>query len=171
MAIAIFWDWMVLRPGQVDQPAPVGSTIECDACHNEVAHNKSIAVMPSGIEITGLTQEANCMECHQGRTSGVQVQEDVAGLPADTKNTDLSLPNIHNNPAGPTQYGTEALGGFEYDGLTYLERYEHVIQYETCHACHDAHTLQIKIELCSACHRGAITIESLVDIRTGEHRL
>lgn len=154
-------------PGQVDQPVPVGSTIECDACHNEIAQDKNSAVMPSGIEITGLTQEANCMECHQGRASGVQVHEDVAGLLTDTLNVDLSLPNIHNNPAGPIQYGTEAQGGFEYNGLSYQERYEHVIQFETCHTCHDAHTLLIKIEQCRACHPDATTIESLADIRTG----
>ena len=103
-------------PGQVDQPVPVGSTVECEACHNEVASNKESAIMPSGIEITGLTHESNCMECHQGRASSVQVNEEVAGKPVDTVDTELSLPNVHNNPAGPTQYGTEALGGFEYAG-------------------------------------------------------
>src|SRR5262245_20014579 len=52
---------------KVDQPAPVGSTIECDACHNEVAESKQTVIMPSGLEISGLGQEANCMECHPGR--------------------------------------------------------------------------------------------------------
>jgi len=153
--------------GQVDQPVPVGSTIECDACHNEVAGPKSSAVMPSGMEITDLGQESNCMECHQGRASGVQVNETVAGKPADTVDAELSLPNVHNNPAGPTQYGAQALGGFEYAGQTYLGRYEHTSEYQTCHACHDAHTLQVKVEHCSACHRGANTVDDLPNIRTG----
>jgi len=154
-------------PGQVDEPAPVGSTVECGACHNEVASGKESAVMPSGIEITGLGLESNCMECHQGRASSVQVNEAVNGKPIDTVDTALSLPNVHNNPAGPTQYGTEALGGFEYGGQIYLGRYEHISEYDSCHTCHDAHVLQIKVEHCSSCHRGATTTEALPDIRTG----
>ena len=154
-------------PGQVDKPAPVGTTIECEACHNEVAGGKSSAVMPSGVEISGLTQEADCMECHQGRASGIQVSEAIAGLPADKVNTELSLPNIHNNPAGPTQYGTQAEGGFEYPGREYLGHYTHVIQFETCQSCHDAHALQVKIEQCSACHMGANSVKALANIRTG----
>ena len=153
-------------PGQVDQPAQVGTTIECEACHNEVAGTKSSAIMPSGINLTGLTQEANCMECHQGRASGVQVSEAIAGLPADKVDAELSPPNIHNNPAGSIQFGAEALGGVEYDGREYLGRYMHVIQFETCQECHDAHALQIKVEQCSACHKGANSVQALANIRT-----
>ena len=42
----------------------------------------------------------------------------------------------------------------------------HVIQFETCQECHDAHTLQIKIEQCSACHKGANSVKALANIRT-----
>jgi hypothetical protein len=152
--------------GQVNKPAPVGTTIECEACHNKVAGNKTGAMMPSGMELSGLTQEANCMECHQGRASGVQVNEAIAGLPLDKVNTELSLPNIHNNPAGPILFGTQAHGGFEYEGRDYLDRYLHVIQFETCQQCHDAHSLGIKVEQCSACHRGANSVKALANIRT-----
>ena len=54
-------------PGTVDAPAPVGTTIECEACHNEATGQKDSAVMPCGAELTGLGKNANCMECHQGR--------------------------------------------------------------------------------------------------------
>ena len=153
-------------PGKVDNPAPVGSTVECEACHNEVTENKDSAVMPSNIELTGLGQASSCMECHQGRTSSVQVNEITAGKPDDDLDEDLSLPNIHNNPAGPLQYGTEAQGGHEYSGQTYLGKYEHTPEFETCYACHDAHTLSVQAEKCSTCHLGAATVDDLKNIRT-----
>jgi len=153
-------------PGQVDNPAPVGSTVECEACHNEVSFSRDSAVMPSGIELTGLNQASDCMECHQGRASSVQVDEATAGLTADELNEELSLPNIHNNPVGPLQYGTEAKGGFEYSGMSYLGKYEHTPGFETCYACHDAHTLTVEVQKCSACHLGANTQEDLPNIRT-----
>lgn len=152
--------------GQVDMPAPVGTTIECEACHNKAAGNKTSTKMPSGIKLSGLSQEANCVECHQGRASGEQVSEAIAGLPLDKVDAELSLPNLHNNPAGPILFGTQAQGGFEYEGRDYLNRYLHVTQFETCQECHDAHTLQIEVEQCSACHLGANSVKALANIRT-----
>ena len=70
--------------------------------------------MPSTIEITELGQESNCMECHQGRASLVQVMETINDLPSDAVDADLNLPNLHNNAAGATYFGTEAKGGAEY---------------------------------------------------------
>jgi len=34
-------------PGQVDKAVPVGTTVECDACHNEVSSEKDSAIMPA----------------------------------------------------------------------------------------------------------------------------
>jgi len=165
-----YQDFLGVSPGttagQVDHPAPVGSTIECEACHNTAAEGKNSVIVPSGAELTGMGTSANCMECHQGRASHNSVKDAVAGMPADSVNTELSLPNIHNNPAGPTLYGTEARGGFEYDGRQYLSRFKHVIQFETCQSCHDPHTLQVAVEKCSACHRGVRTSADLPNIRT-----
>jgi hypothetical protein len=152
-------------PGQVDKAAPVGTTIECQACHNDVSRTKDSAVMPSGAEIAGLGKTANCMECHQGRASTVQVDEAVQGVGADTVNTDLSLPNIHNKAAGPTQYGTQAQGGYEYRGRAYVSRYMHVDDFNTCITCHDAHSLKIDADVCSACHIGVRTRADLKTIR------
>jgi hypothetical protein len=59
--------------GVVDEAPPVGTTVECVACHNEVTLTKTSVVMPSGIELTGLGDEARCMECHQGRHSTISV--------------------------------------------------------------------------------------------------
>ncbi len=162
-------DFLGIEPnttaGQVDHPAAVGTTIECEACHNDAAAAKDRALMPSGITISGLGREVNCIACHQGRASGKAVRETVAGQPADVVNAALQLPNIHNNPAGPTQYGAEAQGGFEFDGRSYAGQYEHVVEFETCIACHDPHTLQVQVEKCSACHLGVESAADLSNIR------
>ena len=50
-------------PGQVDQPVPVGTTVECEACHNEVASQHDTVVMPSGSELTELGKGPDHMKC------------------------------------------------------------------------------------------------------------
>ena len=150
-------------PGQIDAPAPTGTTIECDACHNEVAEAKDFSTMPSKLEIEGLKQESNCLECHQGLASSVQVVEMVADYPEDTINPDLSLPNIHANAAGATFYGTRAKGGGEYPQYPFAAKFYH--GFDTCATCHDPHTLQVRVDKCGACHLGATTIEGVRNIR------
>jgi hypothetical protein len=141
----------------------VGSTVECDACHNETAEAKQSVLMPSGLEISGLGQEANCMECHQGRASSMQVAAAIADQPRDTVDTELKMPNLHSNPAAATQYGTEAKGGAEYPQAAYKSRFFH--NGDTCATCHDPHSLQVQVEKCSACHLGATTLDGLRNIR------
>jgi len=149
--------------GQVDTPAPVGETIECDACHNSISEEKETVVMPSGLEINGLGQESNCMECHQGRASSIQVAEMVANQPQDTVNSELSLPSIHNNAVGATVNGTNAKGGFEYPDQTYNTAFYH--GFDSCITCHDSHALPVNVDKCSACHLGATTLEGVQNIR------
>ncbi|HQX08723.1 MAG TPA: hypothetical protein PKZ19_18200, partial [Zoogloea sp.] len=48
-------------PGVVDVAAPIGTTVQCTACHNEVTLDKTSVMFPSGIEITNLGDEARCM--------------------------------------------------------------------------------------------------------------
>ena len=150
-------------PNQVDHPAPVGTTVECDACHNEAAEARQSVIMPSALEISGLGREANCMDCHQGRASSIQVSAAIADQPRDTVNTELRLPNLHSNPAAATLYGTEAKGGAEYSQAAYKSRFYH--NGDTCATCHDPHSLQVQAEQCSACHLGAATLEGLRNIR------
>lgn len=138
-------------------------TIECDACHNETAEMKDFARMPSSIRITGLGQESNCIECHQGRASAVDVWEAINKLPEDEVNTELSLPNIHDNPAGVTIYSTEAKGGDEYPAYDYVGKFYH--GFDTCITCHNSHTLDVRVDNCSACHLGATMIEGVRNIR------
>ncbi|NIO67568.1 MAG: hypothetical protein GTN71_00510, partial [Anaerolineae bacterium] len=83
--------------GTVDNPAPIGTTVECVACHNDVTLVMDSVVMPSGVEITGLGREARCMQCHQGRHSTVSVNEAIAevGVDEDTVSEELGFANIH----------------------------------------------------------------------------
>ncbi len=151
--------------GVVNQPAAVGTTIECEACHNDAASAKTSVVMPSGKSIDDLGRESNCMECHQGRASGVQIREAIGGNAQDTVDLELSFINIHNKAAGPTQHGTLAMGGYEYSGRTYAARYDHTSEFTTCIECHDPHALTVRVNTCSACHAGVKTVADLSDIR------
>jgi hypothetical protein len=153
--------------GAVDAAAPVGTVVECVACHNNVTLTKGSVVMPSGIEITGLGREARCMECHQGRQSTVSVNEALAeaGVDEDTASEDLSFLNIHYYAAAATKYGTMAKGGYEYEGKSYDANFAHVAEFDTCIECHDSHTLEVRVEACSQCHEGVAGVEDLRNVR------
>jgi hypothetical protein len=146
---------------------PIGSTVECEACHNAVTLTMDSVLMPSGIELTGLGREARCMQCHQGRHSTVSVNAAIeeAGVGDDTASEDLGFANIHYFAAAATKYGTEAKGGYEYEGKTYDAFFVHVEGYSACQNCHDPHTLELKIEECAVCHEGVASVEDLQDIR------
>jgi hypothetical protein len=152
----------------VDAAAPIGTTVQCVACHNEVTLTKTSVVFPSGIEVTNMGDQARCMECHQGRASKVQVDEAIAeafGEDLDTPNAEQSFINIHYYAAAATRLGTEVKGGYEYDGKTYDARFDHVAGYDTCQSCHNPHTLEVKVEECAACHTGVASIEDVEQIR------
>jgi cytochrome c1/nitrate reductase cytochrome c-type subunit len=156
------------EPGVVDEAPPVGTTVECVACHNEVTLTKDSVVMPSGIEITGLGDESRCMECHQGRESTISVTEAISSAGVtddDTVSEDLGFLNIHYFAAAATKYGTQAKGGFEYDGKSYDGNFAHVDGFNTCIGCHNMHTLEVKVEACSECHTGVTDVEDLKDVR------
>jgi hypothetical protein len=154
--------------GVVDEAPPVGTTVECVACHNNVTLTKDSVVMPSGLEITGLGDESRCMECHQGRESTISVTEAISSAGVtddDTVSEDLGFRNIHYFAAAATKYGTLAKGGFEYDGKSYDGNFAHVDGFDTCIGCHNMHTLEVKVEACSECHTDVTAVEDLKDVR------
>ncbi len=156
--------------GVVDAAAPIGSVIECEACHNDATLTLTSVTFPSGAEITGLGDEARCMTCHQGRASTVSVNQGFAdaGLgegDEDTVSEDVGFSNIHYFAAAATQYGTAAMGGYEYDGKAYDAKFDHVAPYDTCIACHNPHTLEVRFEECTMCHSDLESAEDLVNIR------
>lgn len=153
--------------GVVDAAAPTGTTIECIACHNEATRQRNSVVFPSGLEITGLGEQAVCLDCHQGLTSKISVDATIleaVGDDLDTVSEDLAFLDIHND-AAVIHYGTEVMGGYEYDGLEYDPRFDHVEGYQSCTSCHDMHTLALKFEECAACHAGAASVEDVRAIR------
>lgn len=155
--------------GVVDNAAPIGTTVECVACHNDVTLTLSSVVFPSGIEVTDLGPQARCMVCHQGRASTVSVNTSIeeAGLAGepDTISEDLGFINIHYFAAAATRLGTEVKGGYEYEGKAYDPRFDHVAGYDTCNTCHSPHTLEVQVEQCSVCHTNVSSMEDLRDIR------
>jgi hypothetical protein len=163
--------------GKVDQPAPIGTTVTCDACHNQVADNLSSVSFLSGVEVTGLGGEARCMICHQGRATKVQVDAQIERFNAEDPDqvvepiqsgdttSRFGFINVHYYAAAVTLYGTEVKGGYEYDGRMYDAKFDHVEGYNTCVGCHDPHTTEVKVAECALCHEGVASVEDLRQIR------
>lgn len=153
----------------VNSPAPTGTTIQCEACHADpekgITQDRTYVIFPSGVKVTGLGPEAMCMECHQGRSSTVTVNNAIKAAGAatdDTPTSKLRFSNIHYFAAAASQFGSVAHGGYEYAGNEYDARFAHVPGYNACIVCHDPHSLQINIQDCNTCHVG---IKDTRDIR------
>ncbi|MBE7470328.1 MAG: hypothetical protein DPW09_12930 [Anaerolineae bacterium] len=154
--------------GEVDAAAPIGTVVECTACHNNATLTMDSVVMPSGIEITNLGDESRCMQCHQGRASTVTVDESIAKAnltDVDTVSPDLGFTNIHYYAAAASKYGTLAKGGYQYEGKSYDGNFAHVEAFDTCIECHDSHTLEVKLEACQGCHEGVASVDDLKNVR------
>lgn len=155
--------------GTVENEAiPVGTTVNCDACHNEAASSLTSVTFPSGVTLDNLDDSARCMNCHQGRSSTVQVDARLAELALADVNTvsaDIRFMNIHYYPAAASLYGAEVMGGYQFAGKSYQPRFEHVEGYNTCIGCHDPHTLEVKLDECAACHEDVEELSDVRDIR------
>jgi hypothetical protein len=99
------------EPGVCDAAVPAATgeiNISCEVCHDESGEHRSITsvTFPSGVTIDNLGLGAICMQCHQGRKSGISVQEDIdaAGVGDDEVSGDLGFVNIHYYAAGATLY-------------------------------------------------------------------
>ncbi|RJP19455.1 MAG: hypothetical protein C4520_12800 [Candidatus Abyssobacteria bacterium SURF_5] len=143
----------------------------CSTCHDAIPNFSSqrLAVQvtfPSGEVIDSGDNTTNlCMQCHQGRESKVSVDAKTTGKPEDTIDATLSFVNVHYFAAGATRYGTEALGGYEYDGMSYDGYFPHVAAYSACNDCHDTHALEPKVEVCGQCHAGVVDPADMFNIR------
>ena len=155
--------------GSVENDAALGSTIECQACHNPTAIGLTSVEFPSGAIIEDLGSEARCMLCHQGRESTDSVDtaiEDAAIVDEDTADEDLGFENVHYFAAGATMYAGLARGGYQYaDAEAYDVRFRHVPSHDTCFECHDQHTLEVQVDTCQTCHPTLLTADDAKDIR------
>jgi hypothetical protein len=148
-------------PNVVNSPAPVGTTIECAACHSDpetgVLYDRTYVIFPSGAEVTGLGPEALCMACHQGRESTGDVNDAItsSGVTSDDQvSSKLAFLNVHYYAAAATQFGTVAQVGYQYAGQSYDARFAHIPGYNACQVCHNPHSLKVDVEACNTCHTG-----------------
>lgn len=155
--------------GKVEDDKPIGGVINCNGCHNPVASELQTVSFPSGLTVQGMGDSTRCMVCHQGRASTVQVNAAIekAKLTTDldTPSKDLRFINIHYFAAAATIYGSDAQGGYQYEGKSYQRRFTHVDGYNTCAGCHNPHTLEVKVEECTTCHEDVKSKEDLKNIR------
>jgi hypothetical protein len=154
--------------GQVDAPAPVGTVVDCGACHNDAAESLEAVTFPSGVTVDRLGAEARCMVCHQGRSSkdSVDLLIETAGVTSpDEPSTMLGFQNIHYYAAAATLNAGRVRGGYQYAGEVYDWRFRHAPGYDTCIGCHDPHSLEVKVDECSDCHANVATKDDLKNVR------
>ncbi len=155
--------------GVVDKAPPVGTVIDCAACHNAATATLDSVTFPSGVVVKDLGGEAVCMTCHQGRQSTVSVDKSITTNAdpnqPDAPSTKLGFANMHYFAAGATQYGGITKGGYQYAGKAYDVKFAHVEGLDTCIDCHDQHSLEVRIEECAVCHSGVQKKEDLKKIR------
>jgi len=139
---------------RVDNPAIIGTSVTCFACHNEATDDLDSAVFPSGVKVRGLGPEARCIQCHQGRGSTSIVDTAIAELnlvEPDVPSAELSFINSHFT-SGATSFGSEVQGAYQYAGKTYNGRYKRGEEFFACVRCHDQHSLELNFEICHDCH-------------------
>lgn len=142
------------EPYVTDAKAPQREGIQCVACHNSEIGNITEITYPSGLSVERFESDARCMDCHQGRTSGNAVKKMIAtaGVEDDTSHKDLKFLNIHYSAAAATRFGSEAGGGFEYEGQDYNGFHYHDDYATQCNDCHSPHSTAVKVDLCADCH-------------------
>jgi hypothetical protein len=154
---------------KVDAPAPIGTVLTCDGCHNSAASQLTSVTFPSGVTIENVGTSARCMQCHQGRasTDSVNAAIEKVGLTSEpnTVSADINFINIHYFAAAATLYGGEARGGYQYEGKFYQPRNMHAGGLNTCADCHNTHTLEVKVDTCAQCHEDVESVEDLPFIR------
>lgn len=154
--------------GSVDAAAPVGTVITCEACHNDSANALEAVTFPSGETVDELGPEARCMVCHQGRSSGDDVEESIVAAAVssdDEVSGNLSFLNIHYYAAAATINAGRVRGGYQYADQVYDYRFRHAPNYDGCTGCHDPHSLEVDVVACASCHDNVASADDLKDIR------
>lgn len=151
--------------GVVDSPAATTSVITCTTCHNDVSVELDTVTFPSGLSISSGGSSTRCMICHQGRQSGAHIDAAIAGMSPDAVSDKLKFLNVHYRAAAATLWGGKAKIGYEYSGIEYQGRFNHLKNLNECVECHDPHALEVRVETCVRCHQTVTDVKSLRDIR------
>jgi hypothetical protein len=158
---------------------PLANGFKCTTCHQSISlvngqleaprYEVAEVEFPSGAVIDSGDPNMNlCMNCHQGRTSTVTVNEATEGIDDDTVDEALRFLNVHYFAAGATRFGTEAKGAYEYEGKEYVGFFEHISDFDGCTECHSTHGLDVQVAECGDCHDGVETVEDLRTIRESD---
>jgi hypothetical protein len=149
---------------------PPSNGLACATCHDDLVEFTRYEVQevkfPSGAVIDSGDLDTNlCMQCHQGRESGVSVDRLIGDTEPDVQSESLRFLNPHYFAAGATRFGTEAKGAYEYEGKEYVGFFDHDPEANECSDCHGTHGLEVDWESCVECHSEVETAEDLQNIR------
>lgn len=145
----------------IGHSVPIGSSIECAACHNDNAKALDKVLFPNGQTVSIPNSGAICAVCHQGRSAMDRVDASILDLDEDTVSADLPFINIHYAAAASTQLGGTVRGGYQYADRTYAGPFAHVAGLDTCIACHDPHKTEVALESCTSCHAGVTDFRAI----------
>jgi hypothetical protein len=154
----------------VNVAAEISNGFQCDTCHaGEWPGRLTFAsvTFPSGVTVEPAEDDESslCMQCHQGRQAGANVDRTVGEAGDNDVLEGARFANVHYFPAGATRYGSDVNVGYEYAGKEYVGYFAHVAGYDTCIGCHDAHELEVQTAACFTCHAG---FDDVHDIRMAE---
>ncbi len=152
--------------GVVDNDAEPG-VIGCDSCHNDAVEALTTVTFSSGAVVDVASAEAPCVQCHQGRSYGGAVDAAAEGVDADTAIEGQGFINVHYAAAGATRAGSVSGVGYEYAGQDYVGEFGHAGGFDVCAACHDQHSLEVKLEGC-VCH-GAVEDPATIRMSTVDY--
>jgi len=108
----------------------------CTTCHTSPPRVRNVGpvTFPSGA-VEDLGDNSNiCMQCHQGRESGLSVSRAIAAGPGP-----YTFINIHYYPTAAVLFGSEVHGGFEFKDKIYAGQRQwpnHNGKFDTCVECH-----------------------------------
>lgn len=152
-------------PGVVDQDAPTGTVITCNACHNPSAHRLEVVAFHSSAQVEPSGSEAVCLNCHQSLQSTIGVEKALEGLADDEVDAELGFINPHFKFAASVQYGSMAQSGYEYPGEAYAGFFYHASGASTCTDCHNPHSQAVEPKQCAICHVNVVTASDFINIR------
>jgi hypothetical protein len=160
-----------------EEGVPAGNGLMCLTCHDGANFPATLAVkevtMPSGKVVSyGEDAASNlCVECHQGRTSKVTIDQKIEKFAATDMDkvvepladgTKFSFSNSHYLGVAAVWFGTDAQGFYEYEGKTYVGANPHAVVNDKpgCVGCHDVHTGTPDEESCKTCH-GEVAVDDI----------